>query len=179
MLSATTARPQLAASFRPTAARNGQQLSRARAPLRLYATAEQQEERSLAQKLAAPAAAVLGAALLFGATPDMAEAARSGGRVGGSSGFSARRAAPPAASSSRTVIQNNTYVAPPVMGGWGFPGFGMPFFGGGFGIGFYPVFSLSTVFSLMIFMFLLNVAIGVVQGFTNQKKKSEFSDDDW
>jgi hypothetical protein len=96
MLSATTARPQLAASFRPTAARNGQQLSRARAPLRLYATAEQQEERSLAQKLAAPAAAVLGAALLFGATPDMAEAARSGGRVGGSSGFSARRAAPPA-----------------------------------------------------------------------------------
>lgn len=48
MLSAT-ARPQLA-GFRPTAARNVQQLSRARAPLRLYASAEQQEERSLAQK---------------------------------------------------------------------------------------------------------------------------------
>ena len=51
---------------------------------------------ALPRRLAAPAAAVLGAALLFGATPDMAEAARSGGRVGGSSGFSARRAAPPA-----------------------------------------------------------------------------------
>lgn len=51
---------------------------------------------ALSRRLAAPAAAVLGAALLFGATPDMAEAARSGGRVGGSSGFSARRAAPPA-----------------------------------------------------------------------------------
>lgn len=48
MLSAT-ARPQLA-GFRPTAARNVQQLSRARAPLRLYASAEQQEERSLGQK---------------------------------------------------------------------------------------------------------------------------------
>lgn len=46
----TSARPQLAASFRPIAARNVQQLSRARAPLRLYASAEQQEERSLAQK---------------------------------------------------------------------------------------------------------------------------------
>lgn len=46
----SVARPQLAAGFRPTAARNVQQLSRARAPLRLYASAEQQEERSLAQK---------------------------------------------------------------------------------------------------------------------------------
>lgn len=36
------------------------------------------------------AAALLGAALLFTATPDEALAARSGGRVGGSSGFSSR-----------------------------------------------------------------------------------------
>lgn len=32
-------------------------------------------------------------------------------------------------------VQNNVIVAPPVMGGWGF---GMPFFGGGFGFG-YPM----------------------------------------
>lgn len=37
-----------------------------------------------------------------------------------------------APTSNRTVIQNNTYVAPPLFGGFGF---GMPF--GGFG--FYPV----------------------------------------
>lgn len=55
------------------------------------AAGPREEERSLAQKLALPAAALLGAALLMGATPDVAEAARSGGRVGGSSGFSARR----------------------------------------------------------------------------------------
>jgi len=36
------------------------------------------------------AAALLGAALLFTASPDEALAARSGGRVGGSSGFSSR-----------------------------------------------------------------------------------------
>lgn len=41
------ARPQLTASFRPTAARNAQRI---RAPLRAYATAEQKEERSLTEK---------------------------------------------------------------------------------------------------------------------------------
>lgn len=50
------------------------------------------EEPSLHEKLAGPAAALLGAALLFAATPDEALAARSGGRVGGSSGFSSRAA---------------------------------------------------------------------------------------
>lgn len=49
------------------------------------------EERTLSEKLALPAAALLGAALMFAATPDAAEAARSGGRVGGSGGFAARR----------------------------------------------------------------------------------------
>ena len=49
-----------------------------------------EEQPSLAQRFALPAAAVLGAALLFAATPDEALAARSGVRVGGS-GFSRRR----------------------------------------------------------------------------------------
>jgi hypothetical protein len=50
-----------------------------------------QERPSLAQRLALPAAAVLGAALLFAATPEDAMAARSGGRMGGGGGFSRRR----------------------------------------------------------------------------------------
>lgn len=82
------------ASFRSVAMRPlGQRVS---APLRAYnlRVAASAEERSLAEKLALPAASVLAAAMLFGATADPAEAARSGGRVGGSSGFSQRRAAP-------------------------------------------------------------------------------------
>jgi hypothetical protein len=55
------------------------------------ASQEQPEEKTLTEKLALPAAALLGAALLFAATPDEALAARSGGRVGGSSGFASRR----------------------------------------------------------------------------------------
>jgi len=50
----------------------------------------QDEEKSIVEKIALPAAALLGAALLFASTPDEALAARSGGRVGGSS-FSSRR----------------------------------------------------------------------------------------
>ena len=46
-------------------------------------------EKSVAERLALPAAAVLGAALLLAGTPEEALAARSGGRVGGSS-FSSR-----------------------------------------------------------------------------------------
>lgn len=66
--------------------------SRVQRAVRVYATQQKQDERSLQEKLAVPAAALLGAALLFAATPDEAEAARSGGRVGGSSGFSSRAA---------------------------------------------------------------------------------------
>ncbi|KAL4448399.1 hypothetical protein ABPG75_005618 [Micractinium tetrahymenae] len=132
------------------------------------------EERPLHEKLAGPAAAVLGAALLFAATPDEALAARSGGRVGGSSGFSSRRAAP-APSSTAPRVQNNYYSAPPVFGGWGF---GMPMFGG---FGFYPVFGvgLGTIFNLMLLAIVIQVIISVVQGLTNQKKKNDLDDEDW
>ena len=51
----------------------------------LTVTCSAQEHRSLAEKLALPAAAVLSAALLFAATPEDALAARSGGRMGGGS----------------------------------------------------------------------------------------------
>ena len=92
MMLASSLRPQLpsrAACFttKRTSSTNGR-LQRA-----VVVRAEQQKE-SLREKLAMPAAAVLGAVLLFAATPDEALAARSGGRVGGSSGFTQRRAAP-------------------------------------------------------------------------------------
>ena len=51
-----------------------------------------EEKKSLAEKIALPAAGLLAAALFMAATPDEALAARSGGRIGGS-GFS-RRSAP-------------------------------------------------------------------------------------
>lgn len=91
MLSATAVRPQLAgrtSAFRASSSRLPS------LPQRALVVRAAQEERSLHEKLAAPAAALLGAALLFAATPDEALAARSGGRVGGSSGFASRRAAP-------------------------------------------------------------------------------------
>ncbi|KAL4433217.1 hypothetical protein ABPG77_003265 [Micractinium sp. CCAP 211/92] len=135
------------------------------------------EEPSLHEKLAGPAAALLGAALLFAATPDEALAARSGGRVGGSSGFSSRAATRAAApSTTAPTVQNNYYSAPPVFGG-----FGMPFFGGGFGFGFYPVFGvgLGTIFNILLLGIIIQVVISVVSGFTNQKKKNQLDDEDW
>lgn len=171
---ASTLRPQLSSgSF----SKQGISLRRASRPQRVvgvYAKQSAPEEPSLREKLAVPAAALMGAALLFAATPDAAEAARSGGRVGGSSGFRSRAPPARAPTSNRTVIQNNTYVAPPLFGGFGF---GMPF--GGFG--FYPVFGfgLGTIFNIMLIGIVINVILSVVSGFTNQKKKQDFSDDDW
>lgn len=59
----------------------------------IRAQASGEEKKTWIDRLAVPSAALLGAALLLTATPDAAEAARSGGRVGGSS-FSSRRSAP-------------------------------------------------------------------------------------
>lgn len=85
----------LAAVARPGLALRTGSFQTARVQRRsLVCRASAEEPRQWHEKLALPAAALLGAALLFAATPDEAEAARSGGRVGGSSGFSSRRAAP-------------------------------------------------------------------------------------
>ncbi|KAL4857685.1 hypothetical protein ACK3TF_002116 [Chlorella vulgaris] len=178
----------LATSLRPQTAFAARQATSLRRPSRVQRTVgvyahQQGEERSFHEKLALPAAALMGAALLFAATPDAAEAARSGGRVGGSSGFrSAPRAAAPrssasssSSSSSRTIIRNNTYIAPPVFGGYGF---GMPFGGfGGFGV--MPVFGLGTLFNIMLLGIIIQVVFSVISGFTNEKKKADFKDDDW
>lgn len=130
-------------------------------------------------------ASVVASALLFSSAvhPEAAAAARSGGRVS-SSGFAARRAAPaPSArrSSTTTVNHYNTTIvaAPPVMGGFGY---GMPFFGGGFGFGFRPGFVMPFPFmgSILQFTFLMlivSVVFNVVKAAIGGKKKR--SDDDW
>ncbi len=85
-----------ATALRPTGAPRTACFTRAttlvarRAVPTVRCSAEKDSDRNgMLQKVALPAAALLGAALLFAATPDEALAARSGGRVGGSS-FSAR-----------------------------------------------------------------------------------------
>jgi uncharacterized membrane protein len=175
-MQALSVRPPLARKAFAVQKASLSRCSRVQRAVRVYATQQKQDEKSLQEKLALPAAALLGAALLFAATPDEAEAARSGGRVGGSSGFSSRASTSRAATrpqTNRTVIQNNTYVAPPVFGGFGFPMFG--------GFGFYPVFGvgLGTIFNIMLLGIVIQVVFAVVSGFTNQKKKASLDDEVW
>eukprot|EP00887_Chlorella_sp_A99_P007403 scaffold2.g7403.t1 len=164
------------------------------------------EEKSVAERLALPAAAVLSAALFFAATPDEALAARSGGRVGGSAGFSSRRAAPRAAPRSSGPTYNY-YSAPPLVGGYGyggFGGFGLPFFPG-FGVGYgMPIFfpGVGFLFNIMAsplmschgchacddrghvarwelaFFFVVNIVWSVVRNFTNSNGRGQDSYDD-
>lgn len=181
---ATAVRPQLA-SRTACFAQTRQTVRVSRSVVVCAQQQEGQDERSLLQKMALPAAALMGAALMFASTPDAAEAARSGGRVGGSSGFrsaprAAPRAAPSAASTGGNRVTNNVYVAPPLGGGFGY---GMPFFGGG--MGFYPMGmgmgfgGFGAIFSIMALLLMVNVVLSVVSGFTNQKEKKKFDDEDW
>jgi len=122
------------------------------------------------------------AALLIGGgmiQPDEAFAARSGGRVGGSS-FSSRRSAPPPRAAPRagggsTVRNYNYYSAPPLVSPYGF---GMPFFGGGI-VAPFPFFGIGSLFNILILMFMVNVALNVINSFTNpDKNRKDDSDDD-
>ncbi|PSC70473.1 hypothetical protein C2E20_6185 isoform B [Micractinium conductrix] len=166
----------LAAVARPGLALRTGSFQTARVQRRsLVCRASAEEPRQWHEKLALPAAALLGAALLFAATPDEAEAARSGGRVGGSSGFSSRRAAPAPSTSAPRVTNNVIVTSPPVFGGYGM---GMPMFGG---FGFYPVFGfgLGTIFNIMLIGIAIQVVLSVVSGFTNSRDKKSFDDDKW
>lgn len=152
---------------------------------RFVVTANKSEDNnSIIQKMALPAAAVLGAALLFASTPDIAEAARSGGRMGGSS-FSARpRAAPRAAprSSGPSVRNYNYYSAPPLISPFGGYGFGLPFFGGGYGGGMTvvaPGFGLGWIFNLMFIMFAINIVLSVARSFTQGGDSNKKGNDSW
>lgn len=121
------------------------------------------------------------AALLIGGgmiQPDEAFAARSGGRVGGSSFSSRRSAAPPRAApragGGTTTRNYNYYSAPPLVSPYGF---GMPFFGGGI-VAPFPFFGLGSLFNILILMFMVNVALNVINSFTNPDKSNR-KDDSW
>ena len=109
---------------------------------------------------------------------DDAMAARSGGRVGGSSFSSARmrsggaRSAPSV--SSGGVRNYNYYSAPPLISPYG--GYGM--FGGGLVMPF-PIFGLGGLFNIMVLLFMVNVAVSVVQGLTNSRSREEDEDERW
>ena len=101
---------------------------------------------------------------------DEALAARSGGRMGGSSFSSSRmRAAPPRAAAggrgpgaATGGVRVNNYYAPPLISPYGMGGYGM----GGMIMPF-PVFGLGGLFNVMLLLFMVNVAVSVVQGLTN------------
>ncbi|KAF3327449.1 hypothetical protein FCM35_KLT07567 [Carex littledalei] len=82
-------------------------------------------------KLVKLAAVTLAAGVLALGSVDGAMAAKSGGRVGGQAFRSAPRSSGPRINNSRTNIYVNPPVAPP-LGGYG--GYGVPFFGGGYGL---------------------------------------------
>lgn len=124
-------------------------------------------------------AAIFAAALLLASCGpvDEAEAARSGGRVGGSRSFSSgarMRSAPRAPSTSGAAVRNyNYYAAPPLISPYG--GYGM--FGGG--LMPFPVFGLGGLFNIMVLLFMVNVAVSVVQGLTNGRDEGRGKDDRW
>lgn len=122
------------------------------------------------------------AALLVGGdmvNPEEVLAARSGGRVGGSSFSSRRSAAPPRAAprpgGGSTVRNYNYYSAPPLVSPYGF---GMPFFGGGI-VAPFPFFGLGSLFNILILMFMVNVALNVINSFTNPDQQKGRKDDRW
>ena len=146
-------------------------------------TASTDESASLRPSLLAPirTMALFAAVFLvlgFGGV-DEALAARSGGRMGGSRSFSSSRmrAAPPraAAGGGAGGVRVNNYYAPPLISPYGMGGYGM----GGMIMPF-PVFGLGGLFNVMLLLFMVNVAVSVVQGFTNggDKGKDERREDD-
>ena len=125
-------------------------------------------------------AVIFAAALLLTscANVDEAEAARSGGRVGGSRSFSSgarMRSAPRGPSTSGATVRNyNYYSAPPLISPYG--GYGM--FGGGLVMPF-PAFGLGGLFNVMVLLFMVNIAVSVVQGLTNGRDEGRGKDDRW
>jgi uncharacterized membrane protein len=129
-------------------------------------------KRSLNGGLAAFMAATI---MLTGAIDaDVAEAARSGGRVGGGSFRASSRSAPRMSAQSRG--------APPV-GGYARGGYGynsvfmpmpiMPMYGFGFGFG-----GLGFIFNIMFFLFVVNFVLSFLQSFQQSNDPRDRRDDD-
>ena len=116
------------------------------------------------------------AAFLFCSTVfdvDSALAARSGGRVGGSSFSSARmRSAPSPSSRATGGVRVNNYYAPPIVSPYGY---GM---GGGLIMPFPMGFGLGGLFNIMVLLFMVNVAVSVVSGFTNGGRRRDEDEDE-
>ncbi|GFH23776.1 hypothetical protein V8C86DRAFT_2604551 [Haematococcus lacustris] len=143
--------------------------------------AAQQDSES---RMALPLAALVAAAMLTGsAIPSEALAAKSSGRVGGTSGFKSRKMEAAAPSQQQTTVINNTTVlapapvmAPPLIGGFGY---------GGFGYSFMPSFVLPFPFMggiLQIFLVVTVVSIifNVIKGvFAATVSASKKNDDGW
>lgn len=118
--------------------------------------------QTMPQRMALPLVVAIAGAMLAGAAmPDDAMAARSGGRMGGSS-FRSARPAPSRGAPARSGATYNTYVAPPVYGGYGYGyGGGMPFFVApifGFGFGGFLQFILGMVVVSTVFNVIRSIA---------------------
>ena len=103
---------------------------------------------------------------------DVAEAARSGGRVGGGSFRASSRASPRMSAQSR---------AAPALGGYGgynsvfMPVPIMPMYGFGYGFGFG---GLGFIFNVMFFLFVVNFVLSFLQSFQKGNDSRDRRDDD-
>lgn len=114
--------------------------------------------------------------------PDMAEAARSGGRMGGRSFRSAPRAAPRARASrgGGGISSGGVYVAPPIYGYGGYGGYGL--------LGPPPIFSpfafaapgiFSFFFNIMLLTFAVSFLSGIAKSFMGTNDvDDDFEDED-
>ncbi|CAL4966659.1 unnamed protein product [Urochloa decumbens] len=133
----------------------------------------------LGVKLGKLAMVALAAGVLALGPVDGAMAAKSGGRVGGQAFRSAPRSSGPRINNSRTNIYVNPPVAPP-LGGYGYGGYGSPFFGG-YGWSPFTFFApgpsvavgVGGGFDTLVLFLVLGFVVGAVRRFLNR------NDDDY
>lgn len=90
------------------------------------------------------------------------------------------RSAPSMPRSSGPSVRNyNYYSAPPLISSYGGYGFGMPFFGGGI-VAPFPLFGIGSLFNIILVMFVINIVLQTVRGFTSGgSRKDDDEDDRW
>ncbi|CAN6162896.1 unnamed protein product [Urochloa humidicola] len=128
----------------------------------------------LGVKLGKLAMVALAAGVLALGPVDGAMAAKSGGRVGGQAFRSAPRSSGPRINNSRTNIYVNPPVAPP-LGGYGYGGYGSPFFGG-YGWSPFSFFApgpsvaigVGGGFDTLVLFLVLGFVVGAVRRFLNR-----------
>lgn len=136
--------------------------------------AQQKEEgKPVAAGVALLASSIL---LLNAAAPDVAEAARSSGRVGGSSGFKSKRVE---TRRSNTTVMNSTTVVPaPVMAP---PVYASPFGFGGFSIMptfVMPIPMFGGLFQFFVLMMVLGVVFSVISNVVGAASRAQKKNDD-